>query len=309
MFSHPVQKTFFPHNNSGLRASQQFVPAEADHISSGRYRRLHGGLSPKAVPAQIHQHTASQILHHADVSLFSQSTQILQGNGLCKSYNPVIACMHFQKYFCLFINGIFIIRKPGPVGCSHLSESGAALFHYIGNTEFSADLHQLASGYSRLASPGKNGQNQKHGGGVIIHRKSSLCPGNPAEQPLKMGAPFSPFTRVQIQFQVGVCSRDFPAPEACLFSQRRSSQPCMQNDSGTVYHGNHFRPEQLFQPFMYPAGKLLNRLPDYFRPFFFSAPVRQFCCLLPQFLQNLLENSDNSLTSILVCKFLYLFFF
>ena len=124
-----------------MGSAQQLVAAERDHIYILGQHLLHGGFTLLAIPVQLDQATAPQVVNNRHPVFFPERNQFLQPRFFGKSHHAEIAGMDLQDYAGFSADCSFIIRPPGAVGCPHLAQPGAAFFHDLRDTELTADFN------------------------------------------------------------------------------------------------------------------------------------------------------------------------
>ena len=315
---HLINILFPAHDDPSLRSSQEFIPAERDHIRSAFDRLLHHRLMGQSVFCQVDEHAAPQILDHRKPGLFPQGSQFLQRSLLSIAYDPVVARMDFQECLCLFANGLSVIFGTGPVRCPDLTKKGTSEFHDLRNAESAPDLHQFSPGYDHLSAGGKGTQDKQHCRRIIIDSQRSLRSGDTAHFLLKIHAAFPSLSCLQVKFQVRVSAGDCRSMSEHLFSKRRSAKPGVEDDPGAVHNGSqvhpHFFPQIFHDPLHSTLPDLLLRfLPDLIPDFlpdlilnFLPGPIPD---LLAEFVQGPPHDTEYTVISILPYRFSDLFLF
>ncbi len=197
-----------------------------------------------------------------------------------ESPNPEIARVDLEDQGRSLSHGPLVIAPVRPVRGSHFPEDGAAFFHDLGNAELSADLDELAPGNHRLPSFRQRVQDEKNGGGVVVHHEGVLRPREGAQKGADVVVPETPLPLSQIVFQVRISLGRLHEPGQGLPGEGRSPQVRVQDDSRGVHHHAKARPAEQVEPLQDSPGGRFHRRNGGRRPFF-PEPVPRFLDLFP----------------------------
>ena len=229
-----VHNGLFAYNNTRLGAAQELIAGEAHHIHPGPDGVLNRRLAVDAELLQIHQAAAAQILDHRQTPAVTQLHQLRQGGSFAEAHDAVVAGVNLHKRPGLFGDGPVVVPQVGLVGGAHFLQLCAAGFHNIRHPEGAADFHQLPTGGDDLPPLGHIRQDQKHGGGVVVHHQGTLRPGQAAQKFLHMAVTGAPLTGLEVVFQGGIGLGHRLGSRRRPVRNTGTAQVGMQNDAGGV---------------------------------------------------------------------------
>ena len=266
-------------DNPRLRTTQQLIAGEAHQTDSRRDHLLRHRLFRQTILAQVNQRTTAQISHHRNPRFAANRRQSGLIDGRREALDAVIAGMDLHQQPGILIHGLTIIFRMGAVGGADFMQDTTRLAHHIGNTECTADLHQLAAREHHFFTAGGGRQHQQHRRSVIVDDAGIFRAGYAAQQlrqrPIAVAAPGI------IQ---AVLQRDRRTHRLCNCVNRRFCLNCapqvgMQHRAGEIEH----RAQRALQRLRQPS-------PGFLRPVI--APGRQRLLLtnvFPRLLQHLAQ--------------------
>ncbi len=79
-------------------------------------------------------------------------------------------------------DGTAVVVETGAVRRADVDQSGTGLLHHVGDPERPADLDALAPADGNVASRAERGEDEQHGGGVVVDHHRRLGAAQPSEQ-------------------------------------------------------------------------------------------------------------------------------
>ena len=166
-----------------------------------------------------------------------QRPQLGQGGGLGEAHHLEVAGVDLQQNLGLPpLQGGGVVGGAGLVGGAHLRQPGAAARQDVGHPEAAADLHQLPPGDGHPLPRRQGGEQEEHGGGVVVDRQGPLRAGEGTQQPLRRLPPAAPAAVWQVVFQVRISPGGLAHRLRRPPAQGGAAQVGVEHDAGGVDH-------------------------------------------------------------------------
>ena len=224
---------------SCLWSAQKFISTKRYNICTFLQKLLYGLFRLDSIKGNVHKAPTSKVHQKGNSAVMCRFCKLYKLCFMGKTGNLIVAGVHFQKGSGILCHCIFVILQISPVGSPHFHKHRSTLAAYIRNPELPANLHKLSSGNYGFPSGGQRCQHEQHCCRVVIHCNGSLSPCQLAEIFSKMIISASPLPIFQIQFQIGISGHQRYKLRHKSVPQRRSSQICVEDHTGSIDHPLH----------------------------------------------------------------------
>ena len=120
-----------------------------------------------------------------------------------------------------------IVLEAGPVRRADVDESGAALFHDLGNPKRTSDLHALSAAHCHRAAAAQSRDHEQDGGGIVVDHECGLGADQSRDEQRCTPVSGSPPSGGEIEFDRVGAIRD-------VHRHRSPAQVRVQDDSGGI---------------------------------------------------------------------------
>ncbi len=239
-------------DHAGLGPAEQLVAAEGHDrravvqgLAGRRLARQPGRWTVGQPRARGIEQPRADVVDEGDAERREQ----LRRHGLREALDAVVRGVHLQHQGDVGPRRSerdLVVGQAGAVGGAHVDQAGAGLLEHLGHAEPAADLHALAPAHDHVATSGQCGDDEQHGGGVVVHHDRRLGAAQPGQQPTDVVVPRTPLAGVEVELEVPVAGR-------LSVAERRPPEVGVEQDAGGVDQWAQQRPLEIAGA---PAGRL-----------------------------------------------------
>ena len=216
-----------PGQDPALRAAEQLVPGEADHVRPGRDPLPDRGLLAQAERRGGEEGARPEIVDHPDPGPPPQVGELGQGGVVDEPLDPEVGAVDREEDAAPGGERPQEVGEIGPVRGPHLDQVGSGPAQHVRDPEPPPDLDQLAPGDQDLGAPRRAGVGDGQGGplaprrkplrqgrerqqdrrGAVVHHHRRLRAGEPAEGGGRVAVAIAPLPGGEVELEVPVPGR------------------------------------------------------------------------------------------------------
>ena len=177
MAPQPLDQVGAAEDDTGLRAAEQLVAAEADEVGALLERGARGRLV-----AEVDERAGAEIVEQRQLVPARDRGELAQRRALGEPDEAEVGLVHAQEQRRVCAGRRVVVGRARAVRRPDLDQARAGAFEHLGDAEAVADLDQLAARHEHLAAVGERGKREQQRGGVVVDDERRLGAGEPPQQ-------------------------------------------------------------------------------------------------------------------------------